>query len=129
TTEALNLVAWTWGRANVKEGDEIVITGMEHHANFVPWQQLALQSKAKLKIARIAEDGSIDLNDLRSMLSKRTKVVAFGHVSNALGTINPVKEIAAMAHAAAAIVVVDGAQAAPHLPLNIDSTGADFYAF
>jgi cysteine desulfurase/selenocysteine lyase len=102
---------------------------MEHHANFVPWQQLALQSKAKLRIARIAEDGSIDLNDLRAMLTKRTKVVAFGHVSNALGTINPVKEIAAMAHAVGAIVVVDGAQAAPHLALNIDSLGADFYAF
>jgi cysteine desulfurase / selenocysteine lyase len=129
TTEALNLVAWTWGRANVREGDEVVVTGMEHHANFVPWQQLALQSGAALKIARVTEDGSIDLDDLRSMITSKTRVVCFSHVSNALGTINPVKEIAAMAHAVGAIAVCDGAQSAPHLPLNIDSLDVDFYAF
>ena len=129
TTEALNLVASAWGRANVKEGDELVITGMEHHANFVPWQQLALEKKATLKIARVTDDGAIDLDDLKRLITQKTKIVAFNHVSNALGTINPVKEIALMAHAVGAIVVVDGAQAAPHLPLDIDSLGADFYAF
>jgi cysteine desulfurase / selenocysteine lyase len=129
TTEALNLVAWTWGRANVREGDEIVVTGMEHHANFVPWQQLALQSKAALKIGKVTPDGLIDLDDLTSLITPKTRVVCFSHVSNALGTINPVKEIAAMAHAAGAVVVCDGAQSAPHLPLNIDSLDVDFYAF
>jgi cysteine desulfurase / selenocysteine lyase len=129
TTEALNLVTWTWGRANVREGDEILVTGMEHHANFVPWQQLAIQSKAKLRIGKVTADGLIDIDDLKSLISPKTRIVAFSHVSNALGTINPVKEIAAMAHAVGAIVVCDGAQAAPHLPLDIDSLGVDFYAF
>jgi cysteine desulfurase / selenocysteine lyase len=129
TTEALNLVAWTWGRANVREGDEVVVTGMEHHANFVPWQQLALQSKAALKIGKVTPDGLIDLDDLKALITPRTRVVCFSHVSNALGTINPVKEIAAMAHAVGAVVVCDGAQAAPHLPLDIDSLDVDFYAF
>jgi cysteine desulfurase/selenocysteine lyase len=129
TTEALNLVAWTWGKTNVKDGDEIVVTGMEHHANFVPWQQLAIQQRATLKIARVTDDGAIDLDDLKKQITKRTKLVAFNHVSNALGTINPVKEIAAMAHAVGAIAVCDGAQAAPHLPLDVDSLGVDFYAF
>jgi cysteine desulfurase/selenocysteine lyase len=129
TTEALNLVAWTWGRANIREGDEIVVTGMEHHANFVPWQQLAIQAKATLRIARIADDGSIDLDDLKSLITARTKLVCVSHVSNALGTINPVEKIVAMARAVGAITVCDGAQAAPHLPLDIDSLGVDFYAF
>ncbi|MFN2594151.1 MAG: aminotransferase class V-fold PLP-dependent enzyme [Actinomycetota bacterium] len=129
TTEGLNLVAWTWGRANVREGDEIVVTGMEHHANFVPWQQLAIQQKAKLKIAELTDDGAIDLDDLKKQITSKTKLVCFSHVSNALGTINPVKEISAMAHAVGAVVICDGAQAAPHLPLDIDSLGVDFYAF
>src|SRR3954464_5506893 len=89
TTEALNLVAWTWAKANLKEGDEIVVTGMEHHANFVPWQQVAIERKAKLKIVRVNEHGAIDMNDLRAQVTPRTKLIAFGHVSNALGTINP----------------------------------------
>jgi cysteine desulfurase / selenocysteine lyase len=129
TTEALNLVSWTWGKSNVREGDEIVVTGMEHHANFVPWQQLAIQQKAKLKIAEVTDDGAIDLDDLTKQITTKTRIVCFSHVSNALGTINPVKEIAAMAHAVGAIAVCDGAQAAPHLPLDIDSLGVDFYAF
>ena len=129
TTEGLNLVAWTWGRENVKEGDEIVVTGMEHHANFVPWQQLAIQQRATFKIAKLTDDGAIDMGDLKKQITSKTKIVAFSHVSNALGTINPVKEIAAMAHAAGALAICDGAQAAPHLPLNIDSLGPDFYAF
>jgi len=129
TTEALNLVAWTWGKANLKDGDEIVVTGMEHHANFVPWQQIALEKKAVLRIARVTEDGAIDMTDLRALIGTRTRLVAFNHVSNALGTINPVVEIVDMAKAVGAITVCDGAQASPHLPLNIDSLGVDFYAF
>jgi cysteine desulfurase/selenocysteine lyase len=129
TTEALNLVAWTWAKANVQSGDEIVVTGMEHHANFVPWQQVALEKKAVLRIARVTADGSIDLDDLRSLISARTKLVAFNHVSNALGTINPVGEIVALAKTVGAVTVCDGAQASPHLPLNIDALGVDFYAF
>ena len=129
TTEGLNLISFAWGRANVKEGDEIVVTGMEHHANFVPWQQLVIEKKAKLRIAKLTADGAIDLDDLKTLITSKTRIVAFPHVSNALGTINPVKEIATLAHAAGAIVVVDGAQAAPHLPLDIDSLGADFYTF
>jgi cysteine desulfurase/selenocysteine lyase len=128
-TEALNLVATAWGRANVGEGDEILVTGMEHHANFVPWQQLAIAVGAKLRIAELTDEGTIDLDDLRNQINSRTKVVAFSHVSNALGTINPVARIAALAHAAGAIAVCDGAQASPHLALDIDALGVDFYAF
>jgi cysteine desulfurase/selenocysteine lyase len=97
TTEALNLVAWTWAKQNVGAGDEIVVTGMEHHANFVPWQQIALEKKAVLKIARVTEDGAIDMSDLRTQITSKTKLVAFNHVSNALGTINPVADIVALA--------------------------------
>jgi len=129
TTESLNLVAATWGRANVGEGDEIVITGLEHHANFVPWQQLAIERGAALRVCRITPDGRIDLEHLAVLTSARPKVVAFSHVSNALGTINPVRDIAALARGAGALVVCDGAQAAPHLPLHIDELDVDFYAF
>ncbi|HTR78272.1 MAG TPA: cysteine desulfurase [Gemmatimonadaceae bacterium] len=129
TTESLNLVAATWGRANVGEGDEIVITGLEHHANFVPWQQLAIERGAALRICRITPDGRIDLEHLAVLTSARPKVVAFSHVSNALGTINPVRDIVALARGAGALVVCDGAQAAPHLPLHIDELDVDFYAF
>ena len=128
TTESLNLVAATWGRANVGEGDEIVITGLEHHANFVPWQQLAIERGAALRVCRITPDGRIDLEHLAVLTSARPKVVAFSHVSNALGTINPVRDIAALARGAGALVVCDGAQAAPHLPLHIDELDVDFYA-
>ncbi len=129
TTESLNLVASAWGRANVNAGDEIVITGMEHHANFVPWQQLAIEKGAVLRICELTDDGRIDLTQLRALVGVKTRVVAFSHVSNALGTINPVKEIASIARSAGAAVVCDGAQAAPHLALNIDELGVDFYAF
>jgi cysteine desulfurase/selenocysteine lyase len=129
TTEALNLIAWTWAKANVKEGDEIVVTGMEHHANFVPWQQVALEKKATLRIARVTTDGAIDMGDLRAQVTPRTKLIAFNHVSNALGTINPAGEIVELAKSVGAITVCDGAQASPHLPLDIDSLGVDFYAF
>ncbi|HEY5219281.1 MAG TPA: SufS family cysteine desulfurase, partial [Gemmatimonadaceae bacterium] len=129
TTESLNLVASAWGRANVKAGDEIVITGMEHHANFVPWQQLAIEKGAVLRICELTDDGRIDLAQMRALVGEKTRVVAFPHVSNALGTINPVKEIAKIARAVGALVVCDGAQAAPHLAVDFDSLDVDFYAF
>ena len=129
TTESLNLVATAWGRANVRAGDEIVITGIEHHANFVPWQQLAIEAGAVLKIAKLTTDGRVDIDDFRSLVTAKTKVVAFSHVSNALGTINPVAEMIATARSVGAVVCIDGAQAAPHLPLDLDALDADFYGF
>ena len=129
TTESLNLVASAWGRANVRAGDEILVTGLEHHANFVPWQQLALETGARLRICEMTADGRVDLDRWASLVGDRTKVVAFGHVSNALGTINPVAELAAAARRVGATIVCDGAQATPHLPLAIDSLDVDFYAF
>ena len=135
TTEGLNLVATAWGVEHVQRGDEIVVTGLEHHANFVPWQQLALDRGAALRICRLTGDGRLDLDHLSSLLTPATRVVAFNHVSNALGTINPVAEIAALVRARAArdaIVVCDGAQAAPHLRLAVDGpelADVDFYAF
>ena len=129
TTESLNLVATAWGRANVRAGDEILVTGLEHHANFVPWQQLALGVGAKLRICGITPEGRVDLEQFASLLTPRTKVVALSHVSNALGTINPVQELAAMARRVGAVIVCDGAQGAPHLPLALDELDVDFYAF
>ena len=131
TTESLNLVATAWGRAKVGAGDEIVVTGLEHHANFVPWQQLALERNAAFHICRLTSDGRVDLACLESLLNARTTAVAFNHVSNALGTINPVAELAAMVRrrAPGAIVVCDGAQSAPHLRVNLAELDVDFYAF
>ena len=129
TTEALNLVASAWGRANVSTGDEIVVTGLEHHANFVPWQQLAIERGATLKICRLTGDGRLDLGYLESLIGQRTRVVAFNHVSNALGTINPVTEIVRLARRVGAVAVCDGAQSAPHFPVRFDELGVDFYAF
>jgi cysteine desulfurase / selenocysteine lyase len=129
TTESLNLVATSWGRANVRAGDEIVVTGLEHHANFVPWQQVANEAGAKLIICPLTTDGRVDLDQFQSLVGSRTKVVAFSHVSNALGTINPVAELSAVGRRVGAVVVIDGAQAAPHLPLMLDGLDADFYAF
>jgi len=130
TTESLNLVATAWGRANVGAGDEIVVTGLEHHANFVPWQQLALATGARFRICELTADGRIDLEQLATLLNDRTRVVAVGHVSNALGTIHPVAEIVAMVRArTSALLVCDGAQGAPHLPVRFDELGVDFYAF
>lgn len=131
TTEALNLVASAWGRAHIKKGEEIVITGMEHHANFVPWQQLAIAAGAKLRICELTPDGRVDLDRFRKLLGRKTRVVAFSHVSNALGTINPVAEMAAVARARSpgAAVVCDGAQSAPHLRVLVPELDVDFYAF
>ena len=130
TTESINLVASAWGRPNIDSGDDIVITGLEHHANFVPWQQLALERGAHLRICDLTPTGEIDLDCLTSLLTARTRVVAFSHVSNALGTINPVEDIVRLVRErCAAIVVCDGAQSAPHFPVRFDALGVDFYAF
>ena len=131
TTEAINLVATAWGRTNVERADQIVVTGMEHHANFVPWQQLAIGVGASLRIAELTPDGRIDVDRLRGLFTSKTKVVALPHVSNALGTINPVKEIAALVRekVPGAIVIIDGAQSVPHMRVNVDDLGVDFYAF
>lgn len=130
TTESINLVASAWGRSNVRAGDEIVVTGLEHHANFVPWQQLALEKGASFRICELTADGELDLDCFRELLSERTKVVAFNHVSNALGTINPVAAIVAMVREATdALIVCDGAQGVPHLRVDFDALGVDFYAF
>ncbi len=130
TTESLNMVASAWARPTVSADDEIVITGMEHHANFVPWQQLALATGARLRICDLTDDGRLDLDCLTGMVGSRTRVVAFNHVSNALGTINPVSDIAALVRAKSdALIVCDGAQAVPHLSVNFDELGVDCYAF
>ncbi|HKV50703.1 MAG TPA: SufS family cysteine desulfurase [Gemmatimonadaceae bacterium] len=128
TTESLNLVAASWGRANIRAGDEIVVTGAEHHANFVPWQQVAIEMGARFRICELDADGAVDLDRLRAMVGRRTKVVAFAHVSNVLGTIAPVREIVELAHGVEAIAVCDGAQAAPHLTVRFDASGVDFFA-
>jgi cysteine desulfurase/selenocysteine lyase len=128
-TESINLVAYAWGRANVHAGDEIVATEMEHHANFVPWQVLAKERGARLRFIPINGEGALQLDQLDELLNARTKLVAVTHTSNVLGTINPVKEIAERAHAAGALCLVDGAQSAPHMPVNVLELGCDFFAF
>lgn len=130
TTESINLVATAYGRANVGEGDEIVITALEHHANFVPWQQLAIEKHAHLRICDLTPDHRLDLDCLSSLITRKTKIVAINHVSNALGTINPVKDIVQIVrNRSDAIVVCDGAQGVPHLEVGFDDLGVDFYAF
>jgi cysteine desulfurase/selenocysteine lyase len=128
-TEALNLVAWSWGRTNVGAGDLIALTEMEHHSNFVPWQMLAQERSAQLAHVAITDDGLLDLDSLDEVLARGPKVLAVAHVSNVLATINPIEEITRRAHAAGAIVVVDGAQAVPHLPVDVAALGVDFYAW
>ncbi|MGG3018058.1 cysteine desulfurase [Geobacillus stearothermophilus] len=128
TTASLNLVASSYGRANVKEGDEIVITYMEHHSNLIPWQQLAKQTGATLKYIPMQEDGTIDLRDVEATVTEAAKIVAIAHVSNVLGTINPVREIARIAHKRGAVVVVDAAQSAPHMKVDVQELDCDFLA-
>ncbi|MBI2153510.1 MAG: cysteine desulfurase [Candidatus Rokubacteria bacterium] len=128
TTDAINLVAQAIGRT-VKAGDEVIVTEMEHHSNLIPWQMLCRDRGAVLKAVPVIGEGFLDLEAFTRLLSRRTRVVAVAHVSNVLGTINPVREIAERAHAAGALVLVDGAQAVPNLPVNVQSLGADFYAF
>jgi cysteine desulfurase/selenocysteine lyase len=129
TTEAINLVAASWGRRHVNAGDEVLITAMEHHANLVPWQMLCEERGARLRVAPVTDAGELDLAAFEAALSERTKLVAIAHVSNALGTLNPVAELARLAHARGARVLVDGAQAAPRLPVDVRALGCDFYAF
>ena len=129
TTESINLVASSFGRAFVKEGDEIIITAMEHHSNMVPWKLMAAQYGAKLKIVPFADEGVLDLNAFKEMLSDATKLVAVGHVSNALGTVNPVKEIVQQAHKKGIPVLLDGAQGVPHLTVDVSDLDCDFYCF
>jgi cysteine desulfurase/selenocysteine lyase len=129
TTAGINLVARSWGEANIKSGDEILLTTMEHHSNLVPWHQLAERTGAVLKHIPITDDGLLILDELYTLLTNRTKMVAVCSVSNVLGTINPVREIAKRAHAAGARVLVDAAQSVPHVPTNVLELGADFLAF
>ena len=129
TTEGINLVADSYGRGHVKEGDEVLITAIEHHSNIVPWQLLCDERRAKLRVAPVNEAGEVMVEEFEAMLNERTRIVAFGHASNALGTINPVKRMTAAAHAVGAVVVIDGAQGVPHLPIDVQDIGCDFYAF
>jgi cysteine desulfurase/selenocysteine lyase len=128
TTEGINLVASSWGRKNVREGDEIIISTMEHHSNIVPWQMLCESTGATLRVIPINDRGELVMEAYEKLLNPRTKMVAVTHVSNALGTINPVGEIIAMAHRAGALALIDGAQAAPHLKVDVQALDADFYA-
>jgi len=128
-TEAINLVAYSWGRRNIGRGDVIVLTEMEHHANLVPWQLLVQEQDGDLEFIPITDDGLLRLDVFEVLLKLKPKLVAFTHVSNTLGTINPVEELTQMAHEAGALVLIDGAQAVPHVPVDVEAIGADFYAF
>ena len=128
TTEAINLVAQTYGRRNVNAGDEVLITAMEHHSNIVPWQMLCEEKGAKLRVAPINEHGELLLDEFEKLLNRKTRIVAVGHLSNALGTINPIKQIVNMAHALNVPVLVDGAQAAPRMQVDVQDLDCDFYA-
>lgn len=129
TTEAINLVANSYGRRHVGPGDEILLTQLEHHANIVPWQLLAQQTGAVIRVAPINDRGELILEEFARLLSERTKIVSVTHVSNALGTINPVEQIIPLAHAVGAVVLVDGAQSTPHIPINVSALDADFFVF
>ncbi|HSK78653.1 MAG TPA: cysteine desulfurase [Thermoanaerobaculia bacterium] len=129
TTEAINLVAVSWGRQTVGPGDEVLITGLEHHSNIVPWQMLCEEKGATLRVAPLDDRGEVRMEEFERLLSPRTRIVAVAHVSNALGTVNPVREMAALAHARGAVVMVDGAQGVPHLTVDVRELGCDFYAF
>lgn len=129
TTESINLVAYTWGRQNIQQGDEIIITAMEHHSNIVPWQMLCEEKNALLKIIPINNNGELLIDEFEKLLSPKTKLVSVVHVSNALGTINPVEEIILKAHAVGAVVLVDGAQSSMHLDIDVQKMNCDFFAF
>ncbi|MEM8606986.1 MAG: cysteine desulfurase [Myxococcota bacterium] len=127
-TEAMNLVAYSYGRSVLGPGDEVLITEMEHHANIVPWQIVCKETKATIKVVSFDDSGQLDLDEIRRKITERTKIVSVVHVSNALGTVNPVAEITRMARAKGAVAIVDGAQSTPHIPLDVQSLGADFFA-
>ena len=129
TTESINLVAYSWGSANLREGDEILVTVMEHHSNLLPWQLLSQRTGAKMRFIEITDEGVLQLEGLDSLLTERTKLVAMTHVSNVLGTINPVQELTAAAHAVGAKVLIDGAQSVPHFDVDVRDLDCDFLAF
>ncbi|GAB3057726.1 cysteine desulfurase [Virgibacillus ainsalahensis] len=129
TTTAINTVAYSYARANLKEGDEVVITPMEHHSNIIPWQQAVKATGATLKYIPLEDDGTITLDSVRETITTDTKIVAITHVSNVLGTVNPVKEIAKIVHENEAVLLVDGAQGAPHLKVDVEDLDCDFYCF
>ncbi len=129
TTESINLVAYTWARANLKSGDLVILTEMEHHSNLVPWHMLAAERGIQLEFIPVTDDGLLDLETYKSLLARTPKLVAFTHMSNVLGTITPAAEIIRLAHEAGAITLVDGAQSVPHLSVDMQALDADFYAF
>lgn len=129
TTEAINLVASSFGRAFIKPGDQVILSEIEHHSNIVPWQMMCEERKAQLKIIPVNDQGEILLDEFKKLLNRKTKMVAIGHVSNALGTVHPIKEIIHLAHQMGAKVLVDGAQAVAHLPIDVQDLDVDFYAF
>ena len=128
-TDGLNLVAATYGEQNIHEGDEIVITIMEHHSNLIPWQQLAIKKHATLKYIELTPEGTLDMEDAKRKITDRTKIVSVAHASNVLGTVNPLKELAKIAHEHGAVIVGDGAQSVPHMPVDVQDLDVDFYAF
>ncbi|HEY9279374.1 MAG TPA: cysteine desulfurase [Eoetvoesiella sp.] len=129
TTESINLVAQSWARSQLKPGDEVIVTGMEHHSNIVPWQLVCEQTGAVLRVVPITDDGELCLDDYQALLGPKTRLVAVTHISNALGSVNPISAIVRLAHAAGALVLVDGAQAVAHQPVDVRALGCDFYAF
>ena len=129
TTESINLVAYSWGRANLEEGDVVILTEMEHHSNLVPWQILARERNIRLEFISVNPDGLLDLDSYKDLLKREPRLVAFTHMSNVLGTINPAEEIIRMAHDVGAVTLVDGAQSVPHFPVDVKQLGADFLAF
>ena len=129
TTESINLVAYSWARANLKAGDLVILTEMEHHSNLVPWHMLQMERGIELDFIPVTENGLLDLDAYKSLLNRNPKLVSFTHMSNVLGTINPAGEIIKLAHAAGAVTLVDGAQSVPHLSVDVQALGADFYAF
>ena len=129
TTEGLNLVAYSYGLSNVKAGDEVLVSIMEHHSNLLPWQMVCRQTGAALKFMECEPDGTLDLNKVASLITPRTKIVACTHVSNVLGRVNPIREIAELAHRVGAVMVVDAAQSTPHIPVDVQALGADFLSF
>lgn len=129
TSESINLIASSYGRKFIKDGDEIIISGLEHHSNIVPWQLLAEEKGANIRVIPVLTDGSLDMLAFQNLLSEKTKLVAVNHASNSLGTINPIKQIIDQAHAHGAVVVIDGAQATAHLPIDVQELDCDFYAF
>ena len=129
TTESLNLLAYAWGRANLNEGDEVLVTLMEHHSNIVPWHMICQERGAVLRFVPVTDDGFLDLSSIDTLITERTKIVSFTHVSNVLGTVNPVEELVTRAHAVGAIAIVDGAQGAPHMAIDVQDMDADFYVF